>query len=270
MTGLILEHVGVDFRVHGGQRSLKMALLDRALLRRRRGPAADASPVTIHALRDVSLRLAAGDRLGLVGHNGAGKSTLLRVMAGIYEPARGRVLVDGKAVILSNVMPGLDYDDSGYGNIFTAGMLLGLSRRQIATRIADIEAFSELGEFLALPVRTYSAGMVARLGFSLITAFDSNILLIDENIAKGDARFTERAAARLGDTVGRGRILALASHSNALIRQMCNKVAVMQSGRIVDVGPVDEMLDRYDAMVHGAVASRAMPDPNRRADHERM
>ena len=192
-----------------------------------------------------------GDRIGLIGHNGSGKSTLLKVLAGIYEPIEGRLLVEGRVTPLFDMMPGLDLEDSGYENIITCGLLLGLSRDEIESKIPDVEEFSELGEYLALPVRTYSSGMTMRLGFALVTALDPGVLLMDEGIGAGDARFAERAEKRLNEFVGRSRIVVVASHAPGLIKSICNKAALLQAGRIVAMGAVDDVFEQYDIILHG-------------------
>jgi ABC-type polysaccharide/polyol phosphate transport system ATPase subunit len=250
MSALILRNVHVDFPIYGARRNLRKVLftntvggiLQRDLKRQDR--------VTITALRDVSLELHDGDRLGLVGTNGAGKSTLLKVMAGIYQPVSGEVLADGKITPLFDTLPGLDGEDTGYENILTAGLLLGLTRDEIESKMDYIEEMSELGEFLSLPVRTYSAGMTARLGFAVATALEPGILLMDEGIGAGDARFAEKVARRLTEFVQHSRILVLASHSDQLIRNFCNKAALMKAGQVLATGPVEEILAIYHASLN--------------------
>src|ERR1700675_2689751 len=224
MASVVLQNVRVDFPIYGAQRSLRTAIFQRATggLIYREGKRQER--VVVRALNNVSLHLEEGDRLGLIGHNGSGKSTLLKVLAGIYEPVAGRLMVDGRVTPLFDMMPGLDVEDTGYENIFTAGMLLGIPRDQLEKKIPEIEEFCELGEYLTLPVRTYSAGMTMRLGFAIVTALDPGILLMDEGFGTGDLRFTERAAERMNDFLGRSRIVVLASHSEAMIRSICNKV----------------------------------------------
>lgn len=254
MASVEVENVRVDFPVYGAQRSFRKVLFERAtggLVERDK-----SDRVVVRALKNVSLSLRDGDRLGLVGHNGSGKSTLLRALAGIYEPIEGRILVDGKLTPLFDTLPGLDIEDTGYQNIITAGMVFGMSRQRIEEIIPDVERFSELGEYLGLPVRTYSLGMMTRLGFALATAIEPGILLMDEGIGAGDARFAERAEKRLKEFIDKSSIIVLASHSNALIKSICNKAALMQGGSIVSVGPVDDILRQYDILSHGgAVAS---------------
>jgi ABC-type polysaccharide/polyol phosphate transport system ATPase subunit len=252
MTSVVLENVSVDFPIYGAHRSLRRVLFERAtggLVQH--GDRHHRDRLVIKALIDVSCELREGDRLGLVGHNGAGKSTLLKVIAGVYEPIAGRALVSGRVTPLFDSMPGLDPEDTGYENVITAGMLFGMSHSEIETRIPDVEEFSELGEYLGLPVRTYSTGMTMRLGFALATAVEPGILLMDEGISAGDARFTERASKRLEQFISRSRIMVLASHSNDMIRSLCNKAALMQTGRVIAIGAVEDILQQYDTISHG-------------------
>lgn len=251
MAAVILENVHVSFRIYDSLRSLRKTVFDRVTggIIQRQGR--HQGEVAIKALDGVSLRLADGDRLGLVGHNGAGKSTLLKVIAGIYEPTVGRVSAAGHITTLFTAMPGYDGDSTGYENIMTAGLLLGLSRSEIARKIPEIEEFSGLGEYLSLPTRTYSSGMSMRLGFSLATALDPGILLMDEGIGVGDAQFAERAKERMNEFIGRSSIMILASHSNDLLRSTCNKAALMSAGCIVSVGSVGDVLEEYEATIHG-------------------
>jgi ABC-type polysaccharide/polyol phosphate transport system ATPase subunit len=247
MPAVTLEDVHVEFPIYGTQRSLRKVFLARASSGLIQHETGGRDRVIVKALNGVSLRLERGDRLGLVGRNGAGKSTLLKVMAGVYEPVTGRVLASGKITPCFNLLPGLDPEDTGYENIITAGLLLGMDRNEIESKIPGIEEFSELGQYLGLPVRTYSAGMVVRLGFSLATAVDPGILLMDEWIGAGDARFAERASRRLRSFIDRSSILVLASHSDALIRSWCNKAALLDAGRIVRLGGVEEIFRAYHA-----------------------
>lgn len=245
MAAIVLEDVHVAFPIYGSQRSLRRALFERATggIIQHETPGADR--LVVKALNGVSFELHDGDRVGLVGHNGAGKSTLLRVMAGIYEPTAGRVLVDGRVTPLFDIMPGLDGEDTGYENIITAGRLHGLSRAEVESKIPEIEEFSELGEYLSLPYRTYSSGMAARLGFSTATALNPEILLMDEGIGAGDARFAERAAKRMEEFIGKSRLLVLASHSEHLLRSFCNRAFLFRSGTIVASGSLDEVFGEY-------------------------
>jgi ABC-type polysaccharide/polyol phosphate transport system ATPase subunit len=252
MARVILENVRVDFPIYGAQhRSLRTAIMQRATggLIYREGR--NNERIIVRALNGVSLHLEEGDRLGLVGHNGSGKSTLLKVIAGIYEPITGTRKVEGRVTPLFDMMPGLEPEDSGYENILTSGILLGMSRDQVESKIPEIEEFCELGEYLALPVRTYSAGMLMRLGFALVTALEPGVLLMDEGFGTGDLRFTERATKRMEEFIGRSRIIILASHSDRMIKSMCDRAALLHEGQLVAVGPVDDIYERYEAMAHG-------------------
>jgi ABC-type polysaccharide/polyol phosphate transport system ATPase subunit len=249
MASVVVENVHVDFPVYGAQRSFRKVLFERGT----GGLVAHGKNdrVVVKALSDINLSLRDGDRIGLVGHNGAGKSTLLRVLAGVYEPVQGRILIDGKVTPLFDMLPGLDGEDTGYQNIITAGLLFGMSRPEIEELLPEVEEFSELGEYLSLPVRTYSLGMMTRLGFAFATAMEPGILLLDEGIGAGDARFAERVEKRLKSFFERSSIIVLASHSNHLIKSFCNRAGLMRNGTIVSVGSVDDVLAQYDVLIHG-------------------
>lgn len=244
MASLTLENVTVDFPIYGAEKTFRGAMRGATggLIRREGG---DRRHVIVRALDNLSLSIKHGDRLGIIGHNGSGKSTLLRVCAGVYEPANGRVLIEGKVSPLFNTSPGLDMDDTGYENIITCGLYLGMTREEIARKTPDIEAFSELGEYLSLPTKTYSTGMLTRLGFAIATAIDPEILVLDEGLGAGDARFAEKAKRRVDALIERSSVLILASHSDALIQSLCTRAILLQSGRIMIEGKVDEVIEAY-------------------------
>lgn len=201
--------------------------------------------VSVRALEDISLHFKKGDRIGLVGHNGAGKSTLLRVLAGIYKPTSGNIRKEGKITSLFNIAVGLDAEDSGIENIKKMGAYLGMSPKEINAKREDIIEFSGLGDFIYLPVRTYSVGMQFRLSFSLVTALEPQILLLDEGLGVADAEFTKSANSRLEAFYNRLEVLVLASHSDDLIKQLCNKAVLLEQGSIKAVGAVDYIFDVY-------------------------
>ncbi len=251
MASIELHSVGLDYPIYGAQRSFRKELLTRAtggLIRRDK----DSGHVVVRALDGLTLSIEHGDRIGLIGHNGAGKSTLLKVLAGIYHPTVGRLVVNGRISSLFSISPGLDTDDTGYETIRNCGMFLGMSGTEIRDKTDEIAQFSELGEFLSLPVRTYSSGMLVRLSFAIATAIDPEILLLDEGLGAGDARFAERAKKRVDDLVDRASILVLASHSDALIRNMCNKAVLLHGGKALVYGPVDEVIARYHELTSEA------------------
>lgn len=251
MALVVLEKVHVDFPIYGPGRDLRHTLLQGAVGGLISSDGRHRDRAVIRALNGATLRLEDGDRIGLVGRNGAGKSTLLKVIAGIYQPVSGMVQTEGRITTLFHAMPGLNAEDSGYENVVTAGLLLGMNRQEIEARIPEIEDVSELGEYLSLPVRTYSSGMMTRLNFAFVTSVEPGVLLMDEGIATGDARAAQRLAQRLKDLIGRSRIVVLATHAGELLRSICNKAALMRAGQILGVGGVDEILCEYDAMVHG-------------------
>jgi len=230
---IALDDVSVDFPIYNASgRSLKNQLMHAAT----GGRISTASGrVVVQALRNVSMRVEHGDRVGIVGHNGAGKTTLLRVLAGVYEPTSGRISVSGKVTALFDIGLGMDPDATGYENIVLRGSLLGMSRKEIQKIANEIGTFTELGEYLAMPMRTYSSGMGLRLAFAISTSVRPDILLLDEYFGVGDERFVEKAQKRLDELVESAGILVFASHSKELIRRLCNRIVIMESGNIVAI-----------------------------------
>ncbi|MDB5552940.1 MAG: transporter related protein, partial [Rhizobium sp.] len=201
--------------------------------------------VMIHALTDIDIDLAEGDRVCLIGHNGAGKTTLLRLIAGIYPPSEGRVEVSGKVIAQLGTSMSLNVDATGYENVRLVAELYGWPKDKLDEIIRDVEEFTELGEYLSLPTRIYSAGMGARLAFALVTMQTPDILLIDEGIGAGDASFQQKAELRVKNFMNRAKIIVLASHTEALCRAICNKALLMENGRQVFFGDVNEGFDLY-------------------------
>ncbi len=245
MTRIELENVDVNFPIYDARtRSLKHRVLGLGTA------PIGSSPhhrVLVRALRGVSLSIDSGDRLGLVGRNGAGKSTLLRVMTGIYEPEAGTVRVHGRVASLTNLTMGMDMEGTGYENILIRGLMLGLSRRESMERVEDIENFTELGDYLNLPLRTYSAGMLLRLAFGIATSIQPEIVIMDEMIGAGDKAFAEKASARLDRLMAAAHILVIASHVPSLLYRFCNKAALMREGQLIAIGPVKEIVERYES-----------------------
>jgi ABC-2 type transport system ATP-binding protein/lipopolysaccharide transport system ATP-binding protein len=239
-----LENVGIDFPIFGASKNLRLSFLS-GLTGGRIMPKRLADTVIIKALEDISLDVKSGDRIGLMGHNGAGKSTLLRVMAGVYEPTSGRVSIRGRLTPLLDVMLGFEMEDTGYDNIVSLGLLLGMSVGEITEKAPGIIEFSELGDFVHFPIRTYSSGMLARLGVSVATSVDPGILLLDEGIGAADDRFNEKLSHRFKSMVERTEILVLASHSVPLLSSMCDKAVLMHHGRVLEYGPLDAVHQAY-------------------------
>jgi ABC-type polysaccharide/polyol phosphate transport system ATPase subunit len=243
MASIVLENVTADFPIYGMHRTLRKDMLAR--LKKSADNSASSTRVVVRALRDINLQLRNGDRLGLIGHNGAGKTTMLRVLAGIYTPNCGQIRVEGRVSTLFITSPGLDPEDTGYENIQTCGRFLGMSKKEIIAKLPEIEEFSELGDHLALPVRTYSTGMLTRLGFAVATAIDPDILLLDEGLSAGDARFAERAKERVEKLVSRTNILVFASHSESMIKEMCNRAILLNHGELVADGDPNAVIAEY-------------------------
>ncbi|UYO53120.1 ABC transporter ATP-binding protein [Rhodopseudomonas palustris] len=253
---LTLNNVSVSFPIyHGGARSLKKSLLFHGSGGHLASDANDR--VVVEALRSVSLQLRAGDRVALIGANGAGKTTLLRVMAGIYEPAGGIVRTRGRISPMFDISLGIDNEISGFENIRLRGLILGLTNREIDERMDDIVAFTELGDYLDIPVRTYSSGMMTRLTFAIATCFAPEILLMDEWIMAGDAAFITKAKQRVESFVAQANILVLASHSLETCRKFCNKGIWLDQGQIRALGPIEEVLDVYTGIVTPPAAEPA-------------
>ena len=253
MAKIEVSSLNLDYPIVGmGNRSLKNQMLSAmtgGLFSKSAG-----MPI-IRALDNVDFTLGDGERIGLIGHNGAGKSTLLKVLAGIYRPSSGRVQVQGKVVSTLNLSIGMESEATGVENIITRGLLLGMTRREINARLDEIAEFTELGEYLQMPVRVYSAGMVTRLAFATVTAMDADILVMDELIGTGDAAFMERVQQRLKSFMSRSKILVLASHSDDTIRRFCSRAILLQHGRMLGIGPVEDMLERYHHSVQAGVAA---------------
>ena len=201
--------------------------------------------VMVQALVDINLELKDGDRVGVVGHNGSGKTTLLRVLSGIYEPSAGEVQICGKISTLTDIMLGINEEANGYENIITRGIFMGMTFREIKSKIPEIEAFSELGQYLHLPVRTYSAGMLLRLAFAVSTCKLPEILILDEMISAGDASFIQKAKKRTKDMIKKVKIMILATHDMEILKKFCNKVIKLERGKIVMYGPVASFSEKY-------------------------
>ncbi|MDN7509528.1 ABC transporter ATP-binding protein [Burkholderia multivorans] len=248
MAFIELKGATLDLPIYDVQgRSLKRQVLRMG---RRNTIAEDNDGViVVRALDNIDLRLESGDRIGLIGHNGAGKSTLLRTMAGIYPPTSGTVTRSGKVVPLLDISLGMDENSTGLQNIRLRGLLLGMRDAEIREKQREIAEFCELGDYLDLPIRTYSSGMRVRLAFAVSTAVDAEILLLDEVMGVGDAAFMQKAEQRLADLHSRAEIVVLAMHSNREIRRVCNKALWMDRGRVRAFGAVEEVVSAYEAQV---------------------
>jgi ABC-type polysaccharide/polyol phosphate transport system ATPase subunit len=204
----------------------------------------------IRAVRDVSFEVSHGAVLGVVGVNGAGKSTLLRTMAGILPPSTGRVEVFGRVSTLLSLGVGFKGELTGQENVVLGGLAAGLSRQQVAAKYEDIAEFAELGDFMEMPMRTYSSGMYGRLAFSVAVNMDPDILLIDEALSTGDARFKEKSFEKMRELCGEARTIVLVSHGLRSIRELCDEALWMHEGRIVMRDRADTVIDAYKEFLH--------------------
>lgn len=234
-------------------RSLKIAVMRQMAGGRIEGQ----NVLHVQALTDISFALEAGDRLGLVGRNGSGKSTLLRLLAGLAFPQQGKLSITGRVVPLIEKGMGIQAEMSGMDNIELPLRLLGATNREIEEARKEIPEFTGIGPFIDLPVRTYSEGMRARLMFAICTAIIGDVLVLDEWLGAGDMDFYQRAEARLTSMLEKTGVVVLASHSNELIRQVCNKVAWLDRGKLVMIGDPTQVLHAYANSGRGPVLATA-------------
>ena len=245
MVSIDISNACVDFPIFDAKtRSLKKALL--GTVGRAGGKIGiDSKVPIIEALRDITLSLRHGDRVGLIGHNGAGKSTLLRLLSGIYEPTRGSSRIVGKVAPVFDLGVGMDPEISGYENIIIRGLFLGMTRKQMEARTGEIAEFTELGDYLSMPLRTYSTGMRVRLALGVVTSIDPEILLLDEGIGAVDSAFLEKARDRLTALVERSGILVFASHSDEFLLELCTSGVWLDHGQICQQGDLRTVLGQY-------------------------
>jgi ABC-type polysaccharide/polyol phosphate transport system ATPase subunit len=243
LAAITLKNVGVDIPIYDvRQASLKKALLGRTIGGRF---AESGTYMTVNALKNLDFEAHDGDRIALVGDNGAGKSTLLRVVSHVYPPTSGTVHVVGKVSPMFDTTIGINMDATGLENIQIAGTIWGMTRAQIKNSIDDIVDFTELGDYLKIPIRTYSTGMLLRLAFAIATVREPEILLIDEVIGVGDAGFFKKAFARLLQLVERSRILMIAAHQDDILRRLCNKAVWLDHGSLMAYGEFESVLSAY-------------------------
>lgn len=244
MAKLSLSNVNIDFPIFNASGRRLTTQLLRAATGGQVGKG-DSGKVYVRAIENLDLELNNGDSLGIVGHNGAGKTTLLRLLAGIYEPTSGTLKREGKVTSLTEIGIGISPELTGRDNILIRGVVMGLPMKEIKARTDEIIEFSELGEFINLPVRTYSTGMALRLAFAVSTIAQPQILIMDEWLSVGDASFQHKAEERIQKIVDDSDILVLASHSRGLIERTCNKVIWLEHGTIKMSGSPAEVLDDY-------------------------
>jgi lipopolysaccharide transport system ATP-binding protein len=236
-----LTNVDLDYFVYSlRSQSLRSAVFNLAVGGKMYKAAGDVAAVK--ALNDINLEINEGDRIALVGHNGSGKTTLLKVIAGIYSPTRGELSIDGDITSMIAINAGIDMEATGLRNIHKLGLMRRLSRKTIDSRVDSIAEFSGLGDFMHLPVRTYSAGMLARLMFAVATEFEADILVLDEWLSAGDAAFMQKAAERMQRMVAEAKIVVIATHDHELVTRVCNRVCELQAGKIAFLGSTQDWL----------------------------
>lgn len=246
MARIELDRVGLTFRVRRHSRITFKEFVVRRLFRPTGNP-----PVEVRALQDIRLSIGEGERVGVIGHNGAGKSTLLKVLAGIYPPTAGRRIVEGEVSSLFDIGLGFELDATGWENICYRGYLQGETPRSIRAKVGPIAEFSELGQFLDMPIRYYSDGMKVRLAFSIITSMDPQVLLVDEVLSVGDQAFQEKARKRMYEMMDRAKLIVLVTHDLQAVERLCDRVVWLDHGRIRDEGKPQAMVAAYTRYVDG-------------------
>jgi ABC-type polysaccharide/polyol phosphate transport system ATPase subunit len=252
MARIELGNVSLTFRIRKHGRITLKEFLVRQMFRRSVNPM-----IKVRALRNVDLRLEEGTRMAIIGYNGAGKSTLLRLLAGIYPPTSGKRFVEGRISSLFDIALGFETDATGWENIFYRGYLQGETPRSVRAKMQPIADFSELGDFLNMPVRYYSAGMLVRLAFSIATAIEPEILLVDEVLSVGDMAFQDKARQRMRDMMGKASLIVMVSHDLTSLAKLCEQAIWMDHGRIRQLGPISEVIDAYTKHVRGAPSQEA-------------
>jgi len=231
MVEIDLDRVCLDFKVRRYKRLSLKEFLVRGMFSKAANPI-----IHVKALQDVSLHVGEGERLGIIGHNGAGKSTLLKLLAGIYPPSSGERIVRGRVSSLFDITLGFELDASGWENISYRGYLQGETPQSIKAKVAEIAAFTELGEFLDMPVRYYSAGMMVRLAFAIATAVEPEILIVDEVLSVGDLAFQQKAAQRIRAMMAQARLMVIVSHDLVSLMNLSTRIMWLDHGRVKMAG----------------------------------
>ena len=234
-----VEHADLTFEVQNEKIDTLKETFIRTLKRN------NSKKIKIHALNDVSFEIYKGEKVGIIGYNGAGKSTLLKVITGIYPPDKGNVITNGKIASLLSLGAGFDPNFSGRRNIILNGAVLGYSKKYLESKIDEIIEFSELGEFIDIPIKNYSSGMLAKLGFSIATSVNPDILIIDEILGVGDVNFKKKSADKIKSLMDGGTTVLLVSHSIPQIRELCDKAIWINKGKIIEIGEVNKVCDHY-------------------------
>ncbi len=252
MTYLNLENVSLVFRVRQNRRIAFKDFIVKQMFRKSVNPYME-----VRALQNINLSIREGDRLGIIGQNGAGKSTLLKMLAGIYPPTAGTRSVEGQVSSLFDLQLGFELDASGWENIAYRGYLQGETPRTLRAKLDEIAEFSELGEFLDSPVRHYSSGMLVRLAFSVATAIDPEILLVDEVLSAGDMAFQLKCRKRMEAMIETAHLIVMVSHDLTALMRFCNRAIWLDHGQIRLAGPTDEVVAAYSDAMNAAARVKA-------------
>ena len=231
-----LHYASAAFRDHSLQASIARLIKHGTI---------KSSLTDVHALKNLTLSISKGERVGLLGHNGAGKSTLLKTIAGLYPISSGTLTVTGEIRSLFDLSLGFEPDATGRENILYRGLLLGMSPKFMRSKEEEIVEFAGLGEFIDYPIKTYSAGMQVRLAFAVSTAIGGDILLLDEVIGAGDANFMAKAKNRISELIARAEILVLASHDFSALKNLCTRGIVLKHGSVLFDGPIDDAIESH-------------------------
>lgn len=235
------EHAIDVEKLNVSYKSIQSYAVKRSLLKLKK-----STVKKVHALQDVSFYVNKGEVLGIIGRNGSGKSTLLKALAGVFQPDSGTIDLHGNTVSLLSLGTGFNQEVSGRENIFLNGMLLGFSMKFIREKLDEIIEFSEIGEFIDMPVRTYSSGMSSKLGFAIAIFLETDIFLIDEILSVGDTKFRKKSFEKLKSIISdENRTVLLVSHNEKQIRDLCDRVVWLDHGKVVEVGDTEELVDRY-------------------------
>jgi lipopolysaccharide transport system ATP-binding protein len=241
MARIELSKVNLTFNVRKDSGLTLKEFVVRGMFRKSVNPR-----MKVHALRDVDLSIGDAERVGIIGHNGAGKSTILKLLAGIYPPTSGRRLVEGRISSLFDIALGFEGDATGWENIGYRSYLQGETPKSVRAKMQSVADFSELGDFLEMPVRYYSAGMSVRLAFSIATSIEPEILLVDEVLSVGDLSFREKARRRMEEMMSKAKIIVMVSHDMKSIADLCQRVVWMEHGAVHAVGPTREIIAAYE------------------------
>ncbi|WP_442920493.1 ABC transporter ATP-binding protein [Methanobrevibacter sp.] len=245
-----VEHVSMEFKITKDRIDTLKEYVIRTLKRNKK------EKEKIRVLNDISFKVYKGDKLGILGFNGAGKSTLLKILAGIYEPTYGKITINGKVAPLLELSAGFDKNYTGRNNIYLNGAFLSMEKKFLEEKFDEIVEFSELGDFINYPVKNYSSGMRAKLGFSIATMIEPDILIVDEILSVGDIKFRKKSSEKINELMAEGVTVLLVSHSINQIRKICDKCIWIDNGQIIMEGPSDEVCDAYVENAKGSTGKK--------------